>query len=122
MVTFYPRAEGFPGIEDMDLDAYLVGYRRECAVIMWAGFVLGTLLYHLTPLLTVFVPLPAFLLPAGLRERHAQRVLAHPIYYVRQPVYLLKMIAGLRWGADPRVRERFGLPAYGVDPGTWRRA
>jgi hypothetical protein len=46
MVTFYPRTELFPGIEDMQLDDYLKRFKRECAPIMWLGFVFGTLFYH----------------------------------------------------------------------------
>ncbi|MDO9015431.1 MAG: hypothetical protein Q8S73_06925 [Deltaproteobacteria bacterium] len=120
MVTFYPRSEQFPGIEDMDLDAYIAQYRRECAPLMWAGFVLGTVFFHLTPLFTVYLPLPAYALSDEDRERHAQRLVSHPIYYVRQPVFLLKMVAGLLWGADPAVRARLGLAPYPADPGTWR--
>lgn len=120
MASFYPRSEHFPGIEDMDLDGYIDRYRRETAPIMWLGFVVGTLLFHLAPLFTVYVPLPAFCLSAELRERHAERLVGSPIYFVRQPVFLLKMVAGLLWGADPRVRERLGLPAYAADPGTRR--
>lgn len=120
METFYPRAEGFPGVEDMDVGAYLRRFKRESAPIMWLGFVLGTVFFHLTPLLTVWLPVPAFALPAGLRERHAQRLSSHPWYYVRQPVFLVKMVAGLLWGSDARVREKLGLPAMADDPGTRR--
>jgi hypothetical protein len=120
MATFYPRSARFPGIEDMDIDGFLERYRRESAPIMWAGFVLGTLLFQLTPLFTVFVPLPAFMLTAAARERHAQRLASHPLYYVRQPVFLVKMVAGLLWGSDPAVRGALNLPPYPADPGTWR--
>lgn len=122
MASFYPRSAHFPGIEDMDLDGYIGRYRRETAPIMWLGFVLGVVLFHLTPLITVFIPLPAFWLSAAQRERHAQKLCSHPVYYLRQPIFLVKMVAGLLWGADPRVRERLGLPAYGADPGTRRLA
>lgn len=122
MATLYPRSERFPGIEDMPLDEYLARFRRESAPLMWAGFVLGTLFFHFTPLFTVFIPLPAFMLSAETRDRHAQRLMAHPMYYVRQPVFLVKMVAGLLWGADPGVRERLGLPPYPADPGTWRKS
>lgn len=121
METFYPRTEAFPGVADLSVGEYLERYKRECGPIMWAGFVLGTLFFHLTPLLTVYLPVPAFLLPAKLRERHAQRLASHPVYYVRQPVFLVKMVAGLLWGSAPAVRERLGLPAYAPDPGTRRQ-
>ena len=120
MATFYPRSERFPGIEDMDLEGYLDRYQRESAPLMWAGFVAGTILFHLTPLFTVFVPLPAFMLTAAARERHAQKLVSSPIYYVRQPVFLVKMVAGLLWGADPAVRTALNLPPYPADPGTRR--
>jgi hypothetical protein len=122
METFYPRSEAFPGLADMDVDGYLRRYARESAPLMWAGFVLGTLVFHLTPLFTVYLPLPAFALSAATRERHAQRLVSHPIYYVRQPVFLVKMVAGLLWGADPAVRAKLNLPAYPADPGTRRSA
>jgi hypothetical protein len=47
-------------------------------------------------------------------------VTGHRIYLVRQTVFLLKMVAGLCWGAHPDVRARLALRAYPADPGTWR--
>lgn len=120
MVSFYPRAAGFPGIDEMPLDDHLERFRRECAPLMWLGFVLGTLLFHVTPPFTVGVPAPAFALSPATRERHAQRLVSHRVYYLRQSVFLLKMVAGLRWGADPAVRARLNLPAYPADPATRR--
>jgi hypothetical protein len=32
----------------------------------------------------------------------------------------VRLSAGMCWGADAAVRARFGLPAYGPDPGTFR--
>lgn len=120
MVTFYPRSEAFPGLDEMPVDDFLERFRRESAPLMWLGFVLGTLLFHASPLFTVGVPLPAFMLSPTTRERHAQRLVAHGNYYVRQSVFLVKMVAGLLWGADPAVRARIGLPAYPADPATRR--
>lgn len=120
MVTFYPRTERFPGIEDLALEEFLLRFQRESAPLMWLGFVLGTLLFHATPLFTVGVPAPAFMLSPALRERHAQRLSSHRVYYLRQSVFLVKMVAGLLWGADPAVRAGLGLPAYPADPETRR--
>lgn len=120
MTTLYPRTESFPGIEDMAVDDFIRRYRRESAFIMWLGFVLGVVLFQLSPFMTVFVPLPAALLPPATRERHAQRLASHSVYLVRQPIFLVKMVAGLLWGSDPAVRAKLGLPAYPADPGTWR--
>lgn len=120
MVMTYPRTPGLPGIEDCALDEYLVRFKRETSWIIWLGTIAGAILFHLTPLLTVYLPLPAFLLPVGLRDRHAMRVMTTRIYLLRQAVWLVKLCAGLCWGADPQVRKRFALPPLPKDPGTWR--
>jgi hypothetical protein len=73
-------------------------------------------------LFTVFVPLPAFLLPAKLADKHAERVTSTDVYLVRQAVFLVKLCAGLAWGADPQVRKRFAMAPLEQDPGTWRQS
>lgn len=120
MCTMMPRTADLPGIADTDLDAFLRRMRQESQPLYWVGLVLGAIVFVLTPLITVGVPLPAFLLPKGLLERHAERILAHPVYTVRQAALLVRLSAGMCWGADTAVRAHFGLPAYGPDPGTFR--
>lgn len=122
MVTLYPRTEAFPGLEDTGIDAFLVRFRRESTFLIYVGVLLGTFLFHWSTLLTVYIPLPAFMLPAGLREKHASRVLGSRIYLLRQAVFLVKLVAGMCWGADPVVREKLGLPPQPADPGTWRQS
>ena len=97
MVTFYPRTETFPGIEDTGLDDFIVRFRQESSWLFWLGIVCGTAIFHATPLLTVFLPVPAFVLPARLREKHAQRIVSSRIYLLAQAVFLLKLTAGLCW-------------------------
>ena len=46
----------------------------------------------------------AFLL--GLRDRYAHAVSSHPLYLVRQLIFLVKFAGGLCWGRDPAVRAR----------------
>ena len=82
----------------------------------------GAIVFAITPLVTLGIPLPAFALPASLLERHAQRILAHPIYVLRQAVFLVRLSAGMCWGADPRVRASFALAPYPPDPGTFRQS
>ncbi len=120
MVAFYPRTADLPGLEDTGIDAYLRQFRSETTFTMWLGVVLAAWLFHLTPLFTVFVPLPAFLLPASLRDKHASRLGSVNLYLVRQAMLVLKLPAGLCWGRDPEVRKRFAMPAYAADPDTWR--
>lgn len=118
--ALYPRTPALPGALDCGLDAFLERYQREAPAPMWLGVVLGALVFHLTPLFTVFVPLPAFLLPAGLLDRHAARIASARPYLLRQAIFLLKLCVGLCWGADPAVRARLGLRPLPPDPGTWR--
>lgn len=116
----YPRIEGLPGIEDCDIGAFLLRFKRECPSLMWFGVVLGAIVFHLTPLFTVYLPLPALLLPRGLRDKHAYRITTGGFYLLRQAVFMLKLAAGLCWGAHPEVRKRFAMQALPEDPGTWR--
>ena len=120
MCALYPRTEGWPGIEDCDLDAFLARIKRESSGLMWLGIVVGALVFHFTPLFTVYVPLPAFFLPRSLRDKHASRISGSGLYLIRQAIFLLKLPCGLCWGGHPEVRKRFALPAYAADPGTWR--
>jgi hypothetical protein len=121
MRTMMPRAAGLPGIEDTELDDFLRRMRRETDPVYWLGLVAGAVVFTLSPLLTVWVPLPAFFLPEKLRYRHAERLLAHPLYVLRQAAFLVRLSAGMCWGADPAVRARFALAPYAPDPGTFRQ-
>lgn len=120
MVAFYPRTDTLPGIADTGLDAFLPQFRRDTTFLMWLGVVLAALVFHASPLFTVWVPLPAFLLPRGLRDKHAQRIGDTNLYLIKQAMLILKLPAGLCWGRDAEVRKRFAMAAYPPDPDTWR--
>jgi hypothetical protein len=122
MCSMMPRTEALPGIGDTDLDGFLRRMRNDAEPLFWLGLVLGATLFSLTPLITVWVPLPAFLLPRGLLARHTERVLSHPFYLLRQAVYLVRLSAGMCWGADPAVRAYFAMTPYAADPGTFRQS
>lgn len=122
MCALYPRTGDLPGLEDCDVRDFLVRFRRETTGLMWLGVLLGAAVFHGTPLFTVFVPLPAFLLPSGLRDKHASRIAGTSVYLLRQAIFLLKLPAGLCWGGHPSVRAKLALPAYPADPGSWRSA
>ena len=121
MRDLYPRSDHFPGIEDCGDTAFISRFRRESPFLLWIGVVAGTALYVATPVFTVLRPLPSFWLPARLRDLHAQRITSTTLYFPRQAVFLLKMVAGLCWGSHPSVREKIGLPAYGEDSGGYWR-
>lgn len=119
-VLLYPRTDDLPGAEDCDLDAFLTRYRDETTPLVWVGVVLGAIVFHLTPVLTVKVPLPAFWLPPKLADRHADAIATTDSYLLRQAVFLVKLVAGLAWASHPEVRKRFALPPLEADPDTWR--
>lgn len=122
MSAMYPRSPDFPGVADCGLREFLVRFRRETTGLIFMGVLAGSIVFQLTPLFTVFVPLPAFLLPRGLLDKHALRITTTNVYLVRQLVFLVKLIAGLCFGEDPEVRKRLALPALPPDPGTWKTA
>jgi hypothetical protein len=76
----------------------------------------------ITPLVTVFVPLPAYFLPRKLLARHAERIVAHRVYMLRQAVFLVRLSAGMCWGADDRVRASYALAPLPRDAGTFRQS
>ena len=120
IVLLYPRTPELPGAEDCDLDAFLTRYRRETTPLVWTGVVLGAIVFHLTPVLTVNVPLPAFWLSPKLADRHAHEITSSSSYLLRQAIFLVKLVAGLAWGSHPDVRKRFALAPLEADPDDWR--
>jgi len=88
------------------------------------GFKIGlygaVLLFLFGPVLTVWWPVPAFLLPRATLDRHADGMAGHRIYLVRQAMLLLKTVGGLIWGIQPEVRAALQIKAVPEDPGTWR--
>jgi hypothetical protein len=120
MLTMMPRTDSLPGIADTDVDGFLRRMRLDAEPVYWLGLVVGAIVFVLTPLVTVGVPLPAFFLPRKMLERHAERLVMHPVYLLRQAVFLVRLSAGMCWGADTSVRACFALAPYGPDPGTFR--
>jgi hypothetical protein len=122
MCTMMPPTASLPGIADTDVDGFLRRLRHDTNFLYWTGLVLGALVFTFTPLITIGVPLPAFALPKKALDRHTERVLAHPLYLVRQAAFLIRVSGGLCWGADEKVRARFALAPYAPDPGTFRQS
>lgn len=120
MCDLLPRHAGLPGLADTDIDGFLARTAREATLAVRAGLVAGALVYVLSPLFTVLVPLPSMLLPAGLRDRHADRIASTRFYLARQAVFLVKMYACMCWGQDEAVRRQLHVLPYPTDPGTWR--
>jgi hypothetical protein len=122
MRVLMPRSDSLPGIESTDIDGFLRRMRLAADPRYWLGLVVGAVIFMVSPLLTVGVPLPAVLLPPRLLAKHAQRLVAHPRYLLRQSVLLVRISAAMCWGSDPAVRAHFALAPYAPDPGTYRVA
>ena len=120
MRALYPTTEHGPGVDRTDLDAFLDQYSREAPTGLYLGLVVGSLVFHATTPFTVRSLRPAFLLKPDALDAHASQVASHKNYVVRQSVMLLKLTAGMCWGADDAVRQGMNLGPYPQDPGTWR--
>ncbi len=120
LCALMPATDTMPGMRDADVDAFLVRFRKEAAPLLWIGVVAGSVLFVLTPLLTVGLAVPSFALSARLLDQHAAKITSHPIYLLRQGVFVTRLAAGLCWGGNANVRKRLGLAEYGKDPGTFR--
>lgn len=122
MRAMMPRTAALPGIEDTDVNGFLRRMRVEAEPLFWWGLVMGAWVHFATPLFTVGLPLPACFLPKTLLYRHTERLLAHRLYFLRQAVFVVRLCAGMCWGADTRVRAAFSLPPLPPDPATFRES
>lgn len=116
----FPSTSKLPGLDAGTLAPAVRELLRQSNWTLWAGTVGSALAFHLLPLLTIGWPLPALLLPAAARDRHAHAMATHRIYLIRMAMTMLKTVGGLVWGADPRVRALLHMPAYPADPVTYR--
>lgn len=122
MCDLMPGGAGLPALADCDPDGFLRRLRAETTALTWIGLCAGGLVWLLTPLLTIGVPLPALLLTAAARDRHVNALAGTRFYLVRQAFFLLKMYASMCWGQHPSSRAALALTAYPPDPGTFRTA
>jgi len=118
--AIFPPTETLPGIAETDLDGFLRDLHAEAPLLMRVGIWLATVVYMITPLFTVLLPVPAFLLRGRLLARHTDTLVSSRIYVIRQVIYLLKMVGGLCWGEHAEVRRRFGRPPLEPDPRTFQ--
>lgn len=118
LVALYPRVDDLPGLGEMDVDGKIAALRRESTLLFWIGLVGAAFVFQITPILTVRRPWPAVWLDEEQLDAHAHRIATHPVYLLRQTIFLLKLIAGVFWGQAPEVRAFLSLPAYESDPGT----
>jgi len=122
MSATFPSTDQLVGLDRMDAVPFLRQFYRDSPRLMHFALAGSILVFVFSPLLTVGVPLPAPWLGKAALQRHVENLAAHRIYLLRQTMMMVKTVAGLLWGADPRVRKSLGMDAYKVDPGSWRQA
>lgn len=115
-----PATPQLPGLDAGAARPAVRTLLRQANWTLWAGIVGSALVFQLLPLLTIGWPLPAALLPARARDRHAQAMAIHRVYLIRMAMTMIKTVGGLLWGADPRVRTALHMPLYPPDPGSHR--
>lgn len=120
MLPMMPPTDDLPGLEKGPLDAYLRQFRRETNGMTLLGVVAGSVIFIISPMITIGVPLPSFMLSERLVDRHAFKVCTSPIYLIQQAMFLIKMYAGFAWGNQPTVRQALALPPYPDEPSQWR--
>ena len=118
--AIFPPTDTLPGVADTDIAPFLSQVRRQSPALMRVGLSLATFVFMISPLFTVYLPVPAFVLRGRLLERHTAKLLNSRSYLIRQVVYLLKMVGGLCWGEHAEVRKRFGRDPLPPDPQTWQ--
>lgn len=118
--AIFPSTEALPGVAETDLRPFLRDVKANAPPLMRIGLIAATLVFMVTPLITVYLPVPAFMLRGKLLERHVAKLMSHRVYVLRQVVFLLKMVGGLCWGEHPEARRRLGRPALPADPRTWQ--
>jgi len=120
MTAMMPGSDTLPSVADLGLVAFVDKFWVEAPWMFWLGSVGSCFAFMISPLFTVYLPVPAVFLSANLLDRHASAMANHRIYILRQTGMMVKMLAGLHWAAAPEVRARFGLVPYPPDPDTWR--
>ena len=122
LAMVFPSTPQLPGLDVIDCKPFLRQLNREAPFIIRATLIASVLLFNVTPVLTLGIPLPAFALSRARVDVHEQRLSESSIYLLRQIVLMLKTMGGLCWGAAPEVRQKLAMPIYAADSGGWRRS
>ncbi len=116
-----PPHDGMPGIIDTNAEAFLKEFKKNAHPIMRLGFWASVWVYVLSPVFTVYIPLPAFLLSEKKRFQHME-IYSNSHSFVFSQLWLLqKMITGMCWGMDDKVRAYYGYQPYSPELGDFRK-
>jgi hypothetical protein len=115
-----PTSAAFPGLEACNLPAFVRRCNAEAPPLFKIALWASVAMWLASPIWTIYVPLPAVLLPRAWNDRHLRKMAGSRVYILRQVVLMLKQTGGACWGADPGVRKAAGMLPYPPDPGTWK--
>jgi len=118
--TTFPRFGDLPGLQRPATLIFLRKLFADSPLLIRLALSASTVVFILSPVITIFVPLPAFLLPRKMCDAHAHKLATHPIYILRGVMLMIKTIGGLQWGADVAVRAKLAMQPYPSDPDTFR--
>ena len=121
MMPMMPARDDLPGLEREPLDSYLRRFLAEANAATILGVSLAAMVFLVSPLITIGIPLPSCWLSEQQVDRHAHKVSTSPLYLVQQAIFLLKMYAGFAWGEQQAVRESLALAPYPAHQPAWRQ-
>ena len=113
--------EGLNGLDRVDVQQFIKDLRREAPLPLRMTLMLGVWAFILSPILTLKIPLPSFLLSQRLQDEHCYRMATTQIYLLRQLMFAVKAMAGFCWGKCPEVRAQLQLEPYEADTGGFRQ-
>jgi hypothetical protein len=115
-----PGSATIPGLDACDLRGFVKRCNGEAPPLFKIALLASVFVWLAAPVWTIFVPLPAVLLPRSWNDKHLRSMAYSRVYILRQVVLMLKQTGGACWGADPAVRKAAGMKPYPPDPGTWK--
>ena len=121
MQHILPSVDGLKGLDQMDVKSFLKDFHREAPLPMRLTVLLGAWAFILSPIITLKIPLPSFLLSKRLQDEHCYRMALTKVYLLRQLMFAVKAVAGFCWGKCPEVRAQLNLEPYGKDTGGFRQ-
>jgi hypothetical protein len=107
---------GLPyGLFDDRSEAFWLEFKRSSAPTWRLGLRLALFVTTWVAPLLILRPPPLTLYSRSTRERALRAMGSSRFYLLRQTLQLLKTIASLCYGADPRVRQAVGYPVLPGD-------
>jgi hypothetical protein len=116
-----PSHGDMPGVIDTSVDDFLNEFKKHAHPIMRLGFFLAVWIYALSPIFTIGIPLPAMWLSEQKRKAHLRKYSSSKSFVFSQLWMLQKMITGMAWGMDDKVRAYFGYEPYPEELGLFKK-